>query len=137
MDKEYIKEIREIKEILVHFSKKMDQGFKDVRSEMKQGLKDVRSEMAQEFKNIRSEMKQGLKDVRSEMATDLARGLLEVRAEMNTGFVEIRNDIRDLREGLEAVENIALSNRGFAKEIDILFSETNKIKKHIGLETTY
>ena len=70
-------------------------------------------------------------DLRSEFKRDIA-GL---RQEMHDGFASIREELRDIRQRLEALEEAARNSAGLTKEIDHLMERVRAIEKRLGIET--
>lgn len=96
--------------------------------------KEDKKEIVGMFEHLSDKMDRGFKDIRSEMATkdDLKR--LEIK--VDDGFKEVRNDIHGVRRDIDSTTEIAESSKGFSKEIDTLFNEIGKVKKHVGMETS-
>lgn len=65
------------------------------------------------------------------------KDLAELRAETQGGFVEVNKNISELRKDLDITTEVTESNKGFTKEIDILFESVKKINKHLGLESSF
>ena len=70
-------------------------------------------------------------DLRSEFKRDIA-GL---RQETHDGFASIREELRDIRQRLEALEEAARNSAGLTKEIDHLMERVRAIEKRLGIET--
>ena len=55
--------------------------------------------------------------------------------EMHDGFASIREELRDIRQRLEALEEAARNSAGLTKEIDHLMERVRAIEKRLGIET--
>ncbi len=76
--------------------------------------------------------KDDLAELRAEMATK--DELNSLRSEMREGFSSVREQVRDIRNRLEAIEAELRSHSGFAKEIDYLLQRVGAIEKHLGIK---
>ena len=99
----------------------------------KEDFGNLETRMETGFREIRGEMETGFREIRGEMET----GFREIRGEMESGFREVRDDIKGLRTDLSLVEEKTENNTGFSEEIDTLFDEVKKIKKHVGLKESF
>ena len=66
---------------------------------------------------------------------ELKRDIAGLRQEMHDGFASIREELRDIRQRLEALEEAARNSAGLTKEIDHLMERVRAIEKRLGIET--
>ncbi len=64
-----------------------------------------------------------------------ARDIAGLRQEMHDGFASICEELRDIRQRLEALEEAARNSAGLTKEIDHLMERVRAIEKRLGIET--
>ena len=93
--------------------------------------KEDKKEIVGMFEHISEKMDTGFKNI------DIRFKDMATKEEMESGFQEVRNDIKGLRIDLNLVEEKTESNIGFSEEIDTLFDEVKKIKKHVGLKESF
>ena len=77
------------------------------------------------------------------LASDIADNKAEItgikvevaglREELHTGFSDIRDELKDVRLRLDALELAVQNISGFAKEIDHLIERVSAIEQHLGL----
>ena len=107
---------------MVYFSG-MDQATKEAFAKLTQTVERGFSAVAEDIAAARD-------DLRSEFKRDIA-GL---RQEMHDGFASMREELRDIRQRLQALEEAARNSAGLTKEIDHLIERVRAIEKHLGIE---
>jgi hypothetical protein len=59
--------------------------------------------------------------------------LLSLRNQMQEGFTSARDEMRDIRQRLDAIETQVGNHAGFTKEIDHLIRRVGVVEKHLGI----
>jgi hypothetical protein len=113
----------------------MDHATREAFAALTQTVERGFAAAAEDIADIRARM--ATKDDIKDMATkdDLAAVRDELRAEMRDGFASIRQELRDIRQRLEALEEAARNSAGLTKEIDHLMERVRAIEKRLGIET--
>ena len=58
----------------------------------------------------------------------------EFREETRENFASLRAELRDIRQRLDALEELARNSAGLTKEIDHLMERVRAIEKHLGIQ---
>ena len=70
---------------------------------------------------------------RDDPRSEFKRDITGLRTEMRDGFASIREELRDIRQRLEAIEETARNSTGLTKEIDHLMERVRAIEQHLGI----
>lgn len=58
----------------------------------------------------------------------------DFREETRENFASLRAELRDIRQRLDALEELARNNVGLTKEIDHLMERVREIERHLGIQ---
>ncbi|WP_292530882.1 hypothetical protein [Methylocystis sp.] len=110
----------------------MDKNFADVL----EALEFIKERMAtkDDLAELRDELRAEFKGDIAELGREMTGEIDSLRTEMQEGFASIRGELRDIRQRLEALEEMARNSSGLTKEIDHLMERVRAIEKHLDIK---